>query len=548
MRKFILLYFFLLTTSCYAQLQVSNTLTPVQLVNNVLLGPGVQAFNITYTGSNQSIGFFNGTNSNIGLDSGLILSNGNITTAIGPNTESFAGLIPMGTPGDSDLTALSGSNTLDAAILEFDFIPSSDSVFFNYVFGSEEYFEGVCTPFNDVFAFLISGPNISGVQNIALVPNTNYPVTISSINGGSIGLSIYNASSSYSFCHLNNSQYYIDNITPLGTTVQYDGFTTVLTARAAVLPCETYHIKLAIADGGGDNVWDSGVFLEAGSFNAHVITLSTYPQLIGAAIDSSVVEGCGTADMIFRRFDSIAFPRTLNYTMSGTAILNTDYTLSSPVIQFAPGEDTAHIILTPLTDVITEGIETVKLTIVPDFIICTNWDTAFLRTSIIDPPPISANATAVTGICPVNLINLIGTAHGASTQFDYEWTWGSNSLSGENVWTPGEGLVEYQLTVTEICSGQTTTAAVTAELDCDFELPNVFTPNGDGVNDNLVFTLPGNVKVKHLIIYNRWGAKVFEANDYDNSWNAKDVTDGTYFMIAEFSGSQPKTGFLTIIK
>jgi gliding motility-associated-like protein len=546
MRNKILIFFLLLTSICHGQLQVSGAMTPTQLVNNILLGPGVQAFNITYTGSNQSIGFFNGVNSNIGLDSGLLICNGKITTAVGPNTVTDAGLIPMGTPGDSDLTSIGGTITKDAAVLEFDFIPSSDSVFFNYVFGSEEYFEGVCTPYNDVFAFLISGPSIIGVQNIALVPNTSYPVTISSINSGLVGS--FGGDSSYSFCHLNNTQYYVDNVSPPGATVQYDGFTTVLTAKAAVLPCQTYHIKLAIADGGNDDTWDSGVFLEAGSFNSHVITLSTYPQLVGAAVDTSTVEGCGSADIIFKRYDSIAYPRTLNYTLSGTATPNVDYTLSSPVIQFAAGQDTTHIILTPLTDMLNEGVETVKLTIVPDFIICTNWDTAFVRTSIIDPPPITVNATAIVGICPVDSINLIGTAQGSTSQFNYVWTWTNNSLSGNNVWVQGGSSTQYILTATEICSGQSATASVIAALDCSFDIPNVFSPNGDGVNDNLVFSLPGNTKVDHLIIYNRWGGKVYEANNYDNSWNAPGVSDGTYYIYAEFSGNQTKTGFITIIR
>lgn len=547
MRNRVLLLFFLLASDCYAQLQVSGTMTPAQLVNSVLLGPGVQAFNITYTGAPESIGFFNGTNSNVGLDSGLVLSSGLISTAVGPNTQSFAGTAML-TPGDSALTAIGGSVTFDAAILEFDFIPSSDSVFFNYVFASEEYFEGVCTPFNDVFAFLISGPNINGVQNIALVPNTNYPVSISSVNGGTIGLPIYQANASYSYCHLSNTQYYVDNTFPPGTTVQYDGFTTVLTAKSAVVPCQTYHIRLAIADGGNDNTWDSGVFLEAGSFNAHVITLSTYPQLLGAAIDTSAIEGCGSADMIFRRYDSIAYPRTLNYTLSGTATPNVDYTLSAPAIQFAAGEDTAHIILTPLTDALTEGIETVKLTIIPDFIICSGWDTALIRTSIIDAPPITANAVAVPGVCPNNSINLIGTAQGSAAPYNYVWTWGTNSLSGDNVWVQGGPLTQYTLTVTEICSGQTATAAVAAELDCSFDMPNVFTPNADGVNDNLVFVLPGNTQVTHLVIYDRWGKMVYEATDYDNSWNARGLVDGTYYMYAEFSGNQTRAGFLTIIR
>ena len=114
----------------WSQLVVQSNYTSQQLVDSVLLGPGVMAFNITYTGSPQSIGFFNGVNSNIGLDSGIILSSGKIITAIGPNNNSSAG-DAMLTPGDSILTVMAGLPTKDAAILEFDFIPSSDTIYFN---------------------------------------------------------------------------------------------------------------------------------------------------------------------------------------------------------------------------------------------------------------------------------------------------------------------------------------------------------------------------------------------------------------------------------
>lgn len=72
--------------------------------------------------------------------------------------------------------------------MEFDFVPATDNISFNYVFGSEEYPEYVCSQFNDVFAFFISGPGIVGLQNIAIVQGTaNMPVAINSVNVGEAG-------------------------------------------------------------------------------------------------------------------------------------------------------------------------------------------------------------------------------------------------------------------------------------------------------------------------------------------------------------------------
>jgi len=59
--------------------------------------------------------------------------------------------------------------------------------------------------------------------------------------------------------------FYVDNTN--GATIEYDGFTTVLTALAVVTPCQTYHLKIVITDA-GDPAYDSGVFLEEGSMSA----------------------------------------------------------------------------------------------------------------------------------------------------------------------------------------------------------------------------------------------------------------------------------------
>jgi hypothetical protein len=149
--------------------------------------------------------------------------------------------------------------TQDATVLEFDFTSTSDSVEFRYVFASEEYNEYVDLGFSDLFGFFISGPNIVGTQNIALVPNTNTPVSIDSINNGNSPGGVVPTGPCM------NCQYYVDNT--FGTVLEYDGHTTVLTAKAGVIPCETYHLKLVIADV-GDGVFDSVFFLKVGSFKS----------------------------------------------------------------------------------------------------------------------------------------------------------------------------------------------------------------------------------------------------------------------------------------
>lgn len=125
----VILYF-----SCFniarAQLLTNNSQTPAQLVQDVLLGNGVTVSNITFTGSASAIGFFNGVNTNIGLDSGIVMTTGTIFAPQGPQGPNGSGSngTDNGFPGDPDLTTIAGVQTFNAAILEFDFVPQADTI------------------------------------------------------------------------------------------------------------------------------------------------------------------------------------------------------------------------------------------------------------------------------------------------------------------------------------------------------------------------------------------------------------------------------------
>ena len=86
-------------------------------------------------------------------------------------------------PGDADLnTSLERTTTNDAAILEFDFVPTSPKHLFQYVFASDEYNDFV-GEFNDVFGFFLTAPGgVAGEYRA--VPGTNPPVSINNVNDG----------------------------------------------------------------------------------------------------------------------------------------------------------------------------------------------------------------------------------------------------------------------------------------------------------------------------------------------------------------------------
>lgn len=277
----------------YAQLVVnSNTFTEFDLLE-LLLGEGIQANSLTFNGVSLQRGFFDASNTNLEINEGIILATGNIFVATGPNDLSnatqpedsgcgtpadpppFSGPGGLCRPGDSDLDNILSSTTMsfDAAVFEFDFIPSFNTLLLDYVFASEEYPEYVCSEFNDVFAFLLSGPNPNGGSynktNLARIPGTNLPVAINTINPGTVGASGTSFGCTGGAGSLNFSDLYVDNAG--GTSVQFDGFTTKLQMTAPVIANEFYTIKIAIADA-GDGVLDSAVFLEGHSFKSVQIT------------------------------------------------------------------------------------------------------------------------------------------------------------------------------------------------------------------------------------------------------------------------------------
>jgi len=229
-----------------------------------LAGPGVAISNVAFTGTNNAAGTFSGGTGIVGFDSGLVLGTGSVQTqpnaglcakgVEGPNT-CDGNTTNNSAPGDTDLNTLSGVQTYDAAVLQFDFTPAANKIQFSYVFSSDEYPEYANSSYNDTFAFLVNG------QNCALVPNTNLPVSVNTINGGNpLGT------------NPQNSQFYVDNhfvdsATPSALNTEMDGLTTVLTCSADVTAGQTNHMKLAIADG-SDSVLDSNVFLKADSLTS----------------------------------------------------------------------------------------------------------------------------------------------------------------------------------------------------------------------------------------------------------------------------------------
>jgi len=261
-----------------SQIEVETEVETIEnYVNNHILGNGIQASNVTFSGDLNQFGTFTSINSGLPFSGGFVMASGDVNNIVGPNDAGGATL-GGGNFGasDDDLFVLSGDEINDAAVLEFDFIAAGDTVIFNYFFASEEYNEYVCGNVNDAFGFFLSGPGINGTfsndaVNLAVVPGTEIPVTIATVNNGQSGAfgAIANCEEVSSDWN-QNSAYFIDNSgnNDLDGT-QMDGYTVSLEAFQEVECGETYHIKLVIGDG-GDTAWDSAVCIESPRSKYHL--------------------------------------------------------------------------------------------------------------------------------------------------------------------------------------------------------------------------------------------------------------------------------------
>lgn len=154
--------------------------------------------------------------------------------------------------------------------------------------------------------------------------------------------------------------------------------------------------------------------------------------------------------------------------------------------------------------------------------------------------PLSVDAGNNQEVCVGSPFTLASSSSGGYGSNSYSWSlitgpstdsiYNSNSAVAQ-VTPSAPSTNTYQVVVVDACGLITVdTVVVDILLDCDLTVPNVFTPNGDGKNDEFKITANG-IKTYSITIYNRWGAKVFESNDISNSWNGSNSNDGTYFFI-----------------
>ncbi|WP_298756054.1 choice-of-anchor L domain-containing protein [uncultured Psychroserpens sp.] len=584
-----------------------DTYTIEELVVDILIdSPCAQITNIEFsTGTNfgdvNGIGYFTSDEGSFPFEDGIILTSGDASLAGGPNINAMS---DGAWPGDADLEAAVGiAISNNASIIEFDFVPLSDEISFDFIMASEEYngntggtFE--CT-FSDAFAFLLTDED-GDTTNLAVLPGTDTPILVTNIHPENPG------------CPAINEEYFGGYIPQNLPPISFDGRTEVFTAFSEVNIGETYHIKLVIADA-TDSALDSGVFLKAGSFDIGEVELGediTIASGTAACVGEQIVleTQALSVDHVWFKDGFVIENETSN-----TLIVTEDGTYTTQIIfspsciisdeilvEFLPlpiantppdlvgcsiGNDTAVFNLSDndlaiLGETQSPDDFTVTIHLTEQDAIDGVNPLVSPYTSLSNPQTVYAqvtnNATGCTNTTSFNLV--LGTEPETTfTQdFDYEvcpnatvpiiieatpvnyntsevtinWYLDGVLQSGENGLTfPVLIAGDYEI---EVIFNDTGCSSITSQTVIELEscvIPQGISPNGDGMNDTFDLS---SYRVTKLEIFNRLGTLVYSKTNYVDEWHGQtndgeELPVGTYFYTMEYEdGTKQRSAWVYI--
>ncbi len=430
-------YVILLILFCHknsnAQLVIEK-LYPQFNVQEAILGNGVLINTIYVSSDSTNIGYFRASkNTNLGLDSGILISTGRALDAVGPNNLPNAG-VSLNLPGHYvPLKLLSTENLYDEVLISIQFIPLSTHTSFRFVFASEEYPESVSKNYNDVFGIFINGAGYTGTQNVALIPGTNNPISVATINANT------------------NPSLYIDNTN--GQHIQYDAYTKVMTANIETVPCSTYTLVIAIADA-KDPLYDSGVFIEANSLSSDtkedLVTLKILHN--ERAQHDELNEGCDYFHVAVVRTGDISDSLVVKLAYTGSATNHLDYI--GPEQVTIPAHKYDYRFKIPiLEDTLKEGTETMIIEL-EEFKFCGISQKRSAR--IYDLDILKINGYSLKE-CKGDTLRKRVDVEGGSGRYSILWITSTNEIIGDTTFTdsisPQSPLTVY-VHVTDLCTGE----------------------------------------------------------------------------------------------
>ena len=248
-----------------------------------------------------------------------------------------------------------------------------------------------------------------------------------------------------------NAKYYINN--KFGQSVQYDGFTRVLTAVSAVQCGKSYTLTITIADV-GDAAFDSGLFLQANSLSAKVDLVATQKLSKEFFKDTmTMAEGCTSGRITVHKLPgskNIEYKIPIVY--KGSATKGLDYTTSAASEVVLPiGKDSVSIDITTLQDNLIEGLDSILIDLIfPDA--CGNTYTVTKVLYIKDIEPIKVTMADDTVYCVGESVTLKPISTGGLAPYSYLWN--TNEKTGSITVAP-INTQQYEVSVSDICFNTT---------------------------------------------------------------------------------------------
>lgn len=525
----------------------------------------------TFTAGKNSYGSFDKDTSTFPFAKGIVLSTWSATNAIGPYITGNQGGGDASWSGDTDLNnALNITTSVNTTSLEFDFIPLTNFISFNYIFASNEYQKNYPCNYSDAFAFLIKEDTpMASYKNLAIIPGSLTPVSSENIHP------LINDYTDNGVlrkgCQAINEKYF-KGFNDATSPINYSGQTVVMNAQTNVIAGNKYHIKLVIADG-KDVLLDSAVFLEAGSFSPKIdlgsdqLLATNNPVCFGDTYSikmDDILPGVSVFNYEWYEDGAILTETgsVLSVTKDGTYKVKVDLgggcsATGEIKIEFAP-----EIILNPTTlnkcaDT-GNGTATFDLTKAKTDLLDGNpatttidyFKTITLSDLILDPSSFKYNlstgnivyanltiygtcsaiaeitlqtlpSTVISGICPDPIINAFS----------------GNKNSVELIPPPTGDPYEYSLDgtkyqtlplFTNLAAGEYT-AYIRNSSTCEYltypitilDYPRFFTPNNDGYNDTWKIKNLDLFPKAILTIFDRYGNLLTQINTVNSEWNGK---------------------------
>jgi gliding motility-associated-like protein len=488
MKIFNVLFALLFSVVSYAQTLTVNTTgnnnNPFWLAENILVDSNFVIYApfdpITFLPvvqpSTNQVGYFK-VNNNTGANAfpiteGIVMCTDNVPDVKPGTTGGKAQLQKI--PKDPDLAAVwaqvgtsATTNMMDFVEIQFAFIATSDSIRFNYVFGSHEYSNFTCTGFNDVFGFFMTGAGINGnvnssTVNLATIPNTTVPVAINTINGGAP-----TGGGQHATCLAANPNYVAHSVFFAGNSplTSLNGITEKFTAKAQVVCGQSYVIKLKLANA-SDGAFDSAVFLEANSFSSPTIEVDNTLNSGNSFIDSQIVEGCKPSYVSFKKNGNKNVDMTLRFNYSGNAIPGVDFATMPDSLFIPAGQSSDSLMILAYDDGIVEPDDSIIVDMQSLVTNCAAYPSQRTVIYLRDKNPVASSSINVTGTdsiyCPGDTVRFNASFTGGEGNL-YGW-WEDDTLAPLNRLVQPYQTTTYYFHATDECGSDTATDSVTVYL------------------------------------------------------------------------------------